>query len=185
VFVCGSLALFKAKENEPTQTVLTLFGAEEIAPTWCLTDWNYIVWKQATFHKKEDGEFPWKSPIQTLLRSIIAIRVVGVRSWGWSWVGFHVCQIFSCLFEDTTFSPCTHLFELSQATTFSKKEKLGQGKISTHKPTHHARWMMCGWETIFGCIHIPWLTMVDISYVFNHHHMHLRTYLRSTHQVTK
>jgi len=65
--------------------------------------------KTSNFHKKEDGEFPWKSPIQTLLRSTIAIRVVGVRSWGWSWVGFHVCQIFSLLFEDTTFSPCTHL----------------------------------------------------------------------------
>ncbi len=132
MFVCGSLALFKAKENEPTQTALTLFGAEEIAPTWCLTDWTYIVWKQATLHKKEDGEFPWKSPIQTLLSSFIAIRVVGVRSWSWSWVGFHVCQIFSLLFEDTTFSPCTHLTLNCQKPQLSSLNSLVERQWHRH-----------------------------------------------------
>ncbi len=166
--------------------MLTLFGAEETAPTWYLTDRNYIVWKQATFHKKEDGGFPWKSPIQTLLRSIIAIRIVGVRSWRWSWVGFHVCQIFFLLFEDTTFSPCTHLtLNYHKPQLSRRKRSWVRGKSAHTNTTHHARWMMCGWETIFGCIHVPWLTMVDISYVFNCHHMLLPTYLCSTHQVSK
>ncbi len=142
MFLCGSLALFKAKENKPTQTVLTLFGAEETAPTWCLTDWNYIVWKQATFHKKEDGEFPWKSPIQTLLRSFIANRVVGVRSWGWSWVGFHVCQIFSLLFEDTTFSPCTHLTLNCQKPQLSRRKRSWVRGKSAHTNQHT---MQDGW----------------------------------------